>query len=308
MAIPDYQTLLRPVLEAASSGNPVNYDDVEQHVINVFNLTEEEVEELLPSRTQRRIRNRIGWAKNNLLKAGLVDQVSRGVFRINEEGKRVLTEKKDSINDEFLMRYASFREFKDASKPDSNKNDQPGDVYQTLETPDDSISAAVSELRKTLKVELLEIVKAKTPVFFEGLVLDLLRKMGYGGKLKDSSKVVGKSHDEGIDGIIKEDALGLDVIYIQAKRYGDNSIGSEQIRTFVGSLAGHGAKKGVFITSSRFTSEALKFAEKLTSNDTNVVLIDGDQLTDFMIDYNVGVQLKDSIELKQIDQDYFDER
>lgn len=297
--IPDYQSIMLPLLTILSDNQEHKFRDLIEELSVVFNLKDEERKELLPSGTQSIFDNRVGWARTYLKKAGLIESPKRAISKISQLGLGVLNQKPKLINVSFLKQFPSFIEFQNLRKEDiENEN-----VETNTQTPEESLDHAYQKLRKTLAQELLIRVISLPPNFFERLVIELLVKMGYGGSIKDAGKAIGKSGDEGIDGTIKEDKLGLDIIYIQAKRWQSNNIvGRPEIHKFVGALAGQGAKKGVFITTSNFTREALEYSPK---NETKIVLIDGEKLAQLMIDYNLGVSTVNNYEIKKIDSDYF---
>lgn len=302
--IPDYQTCMLPLLTLLKDGKEHSSKELIAKLIFDFNLTEEEINEQLPSQRQPTINNRIHWANIYLRKAGLIDSVSRGIYRITEEGLRVLNENPTRIDVKFLSKYPDFVEFqKGTSKVISTKNEKNQELEIT-QTPEEALATIYSQLSSALAHDLLEKVLAQTPYFFENLVVELLVKMGYGGSIEDAGKAIGKSGDEGIDGVIKEDKLGLDVIYVQAKRWQqNNTVGRPDLQAFVGALAGQGGKKGVFITTSSFTREA----EAYNPQNVKIVRIDGKKLAQLMIDYNIGVSTRAVYEIKRIDLDYFEE-
>ena len=304
MAIPDYQSLMLPLLRYAADGEAHFLRDAYSDLADEFGLTEEERKELLPSGRQQVINNRIGWAKTYMVKAGLFEMVKRGCFKITDRGKSVLTQKVDRIDVQFLRQYPEFLEFQ--STPETEKGDGSHDGGGTpalVINPEESLERAYLGLRRNLSNELLDTVKSGTPAFFESLVVDLIVGMGYGGSRKEAGEAVGKSNDEGIDGIIKEDRLGLDIIYVQAKRW-ENTVGRPEIQKFAGALQGKRAKKGIFITTSSFSKDALEYANLI---DSKIILIDGERLAELMIDHNVGVATVAAYEVKRVDTDYFEE-
>ena len=303
MAIPDYQSLMLPVLEALSNKELTSLRELIEHLADRFNLDNRERNELLPSGQQPIFDNRVGWAKTYLKKAGLLVSPKRAQILITKRGLEVLNQNPETINVKFLRQFPEFIDFHSGKKIGSvNLNEDTEEIV--YETPEETLEKAYLKIRKSLAEELLIKVMNLTPSFFERLVVELLVKMGYGGSIKDAGKAVGRSGDEGIDGTIKEDQLGLDIIYIQAKRWqSGNVIGRPEIHKFIGALAGQGAKKGIFITTSSFTKEALGYIPK---NETKIVLIDGEKLTKLMIDNNLGVSLHQRYELKRIDYDYFE--
>lgn len=303
--IPDYQTLMLPVLKSVSDGKEHKLKDINASLAKEFSLGDEELSILIPSGSQSIFYNRVGWAKTYLKKAGLIASEIKGIIKITERGKKVLSESPAQINNKFLKQFGEFVEFQNRVNPKKEKIEIELETDYANQTPEELIENSFQDFQKSLAEELLDRIRNVTPSFFEKLVVALLVKMGYGGSIKDAGKAVGKTGDEGIDGIIKEDKLGLDVIYIQAKRWKENNIiGRPEIQKFVGALAGQGAKKGIFITASSFSKEALDYKPM---NDTKVILIDGMELANLMIEYNLGVAPLHSYELKKIDSDYFDE-
>jgi restriction system protein len=270
-----------------------------------FQITDEERKELLASGNQAIFDNRVGWAKTYLKKAGLLDSPKRATFVITQIGLDTLKKNPDRVDAKYLRQFPAFLEFQNASRNDNETEEETTVIAVSEQTPEENLDKAYQRIRKSLASELLQNVVDLSPTFFERLVVELLVKMGYGGSIKDAGKAIGKSGDEGIDGTIKEDKLGLDIIYIQAKRWKPgNVVGRPELHKFVGALAGQGAKKGIFITTSNFTKEALDYTPK---NETKIVLIDGEQLAQLMIDYNLGCTTQQIYELKKIDSDYFGE-
>lgn len=294
MAVPDYQSIMLPLLKLASDGKDHSMRDAFEELAKDFKLTEEDIRELLPSGTQTVWENRVGWARTYLKKAGLVEYKKRGWFTITSSGMDVLDSKPSKIDNKYLMRFPDFVKFKTKSK-------EP--IVDPVETPEEILEYNYKILMDNLAQDLLNQVKNSSPQFFEKLVVDLLLKMGYGGSRKDAGEALGKSGDGGIDGIIKEDRLGLDVIYLQAKRW-ENTVPRPEIQKFAGALQGQQAKKGVFITTSSFSEGAKDYANII---DSKVVLIDGERLTQLMIDFNIGVSNISSYEVKRMDTDYFSE-
>jgi restriction system protein len=302
--IPDYQSLMLPLLRLTSDGKEHNYRELIEKLATEFNVSDEERKELLASGNQAIFDNRVGWAKTYLKKAGLLDSPKRAFFVITNLGLETLKLNLDRIDAKYLRRFPAFLEFQNASRND-NESEETTLLLNIEETPEENLDKAYQRIRKSLAIELLNHVIELSPSFFERLVVELLVKMGYGGSIKDAGKALGKSGDEGIDGTIKEDKLGLDIIYIQAKCWKPgNVVGRPEIQKFVGALAGQGAKKGIFITTSSFTKEALDYTPR---NETKIVLIDGNQLSQLMIDYNLGCTTQQTYELKKIDSDYFGE-
>lgn len=306
MAIPDYQTLMLPVLKVAASGE-TSVPLTAEIIADKFELTAEEREELLPSGKQRLLHNRIHWAKFHMSKAGLIDSPKRGVFKVTDTGLALLATNPPNIDVNTLKNYPSFKEFYTQSSAGSAGGQIKIEHEATASdaTPEEQIDGAQLLLTNALKADLLARVIEQSPAFFEYLIVQLLVAMGYGGSHEDAARQLGKSGDGGIDGVIDEDRLGLDRIYVQAKRYGPNSsVGRPEIQGFVGSLVGLGASKGVFVTTSTFSKQAQDYAKGLQHR---VILIDGYRLTELMIEFNVGVRLSRTIEVKKLDEDFFDE-
>lgn len=302
MAIPDYQTLMLPLLEHLGDAKEHAFRDAVDALADRFELTEEERQQLLPSGQSPLLRNRVGWARTYLVKAGLAERVRRGSFRITERGLSVLASKPPRVDVTFLQQFPEFRAFRELRH---ERSEQPAENHEESrsETPEEALDSAYERLREELESEVLEQVKNTSPAFFERLVVDLLVRMGYGGSLRDAGQAVGRSGDGGIDGIIKEDRLGLDLIYLQAKRW-EATVGRPEIQKFAGALQGHRARKGVFITTSGYSSDATDYVSRI---DSKVILIDGAMLAKLMIDHGVGVSSTRAYELKKIDQDYFTE-
>lgn len=302
MAIPDYQTLMLPVLKLAADGAEHKFRDAVDKLADEFSLTDEERNELLPSGSQAVFTNRVGWARSYLKQAGLLASPKRGYFTITEQGQSLLSEKPEKVNVSVLERYPAFLEFRARRRDRSNDSETPtieGTV--STDTPEDSLASAYRTLRRNLEQELLEAVTESSPTFFERMVVDLLVKMGYGGNRQDAGRALGKSGDGGIDGIINEDRLGLDVIYIQAKKW-DATVGRPEIQKFAGALQGQRARKGVFITTSNFSKEAIEYASMI---DSKIILIDGNRLATLMVEHNLGVSIVGQYEVKKLDTDYF---
>lgn len=301
--IPDYQSIMLPLLEHISDGKEYKMRNVTDELAIKFGVTEEEQKELLPSGAAPLFYNRTAWAKTYLKKAGLLDSPKQGIVIISKRGLEVLKKKPNSINVKFLKQFSEFVEFQTNKRDD--EIDSESSEEQSTQTPEESLEMAYQKIRKSLASELINKVVDLSPAFFERLVVELLVKMGYGGSIKDAGKAMGKSGDEGIDGTIKEDKLGLDIIYIQAKRWKPgNVVGRPELQKFVGALAGQGAKKGIFITTSNFTKEAIEYTPR---NETKIVLINGEQLAQLMIDYNLGCTPQQTYEVKKLDSDYFGE-
>lgn len=302
MPIPDYQTCMLPLLQLVEDGADYTAQQAVSTLADKFKLTLDERVELLPSGKQAVFHNRVGWARSYLKKAGLLNSPRRGIFCITERGRGVLAEKPRRIDVKYLERFPEFVEFREASRTGGFLKSF--DLPMTAEqTPEETLELAHQSLRQSLAQDILSRILSCSPTFFETLVVDLLVKMGYGGSRRDAGERVGQSGDGGIDGIIKEDRLGLDTIYLQAKRW-QGSVGRPEIQKFVGALQGQRARKGVFITTSTFTSDAIEYASRI---DTKVVLMNGTQLAQLMIDFDVGVSLAASYLVKRIDTDFFEE-
>lgn len=298
MSVPDYQSLMLPLLKLASDGNEHIFREAVDALADQFKLSESERREMIPSGTQLLIANRVGWARTYMKKAGLLESKRRGYFHITDRGLSVLSKEPSKINNAFLRQFPEFVEWqKPKEKPPSTRTDD----LDIPETPEEQIGISFEQLKHNLANDLLETVRSCSALFFERLVIDLLLQMGYGGTRKDAGQAIGKSGDEGIDGIIKEDRLGLDIVYIQAKKW-DSVVGRPEIQKFAGALQGKRAKKGIFITTSAFTGNAKEYVSKI---DNKIVLIDGEELSQLMIDHNIGVNTVSTYELKRIDSDYF---
>ncbi len=307
MPIPAYQTLMLPLLRIAADGQEHRFRDVVEALAEQYGLSDEERATLLPSGTAPLFDNRVGWARTYLKQAGVVESKRRGYFSITERGRGLLAQKPSKIDISTLDQYPEFATFRqrkaaDASTTGNNAQSSTESSSVSEATPEESFVQAYEKLRANLEGELLAQVKASTPSFFERLVIDLLVAMGYGGSRADAGQVLGRSGDGGIDGTIKEDKLGLDVIYVQAKKWED-TVGRPEIQKFAGALQGQRAHKGVFITTATFSREAKEYVGLIS---TKVILIDGALLVKLMVDHNVGVSTVNSFAIKRIDSDYFD--
>ena len=302
MAIPDFQSLMLPVLRACAQGE-VKISDVIATLANELDLTGEELSELLPSGRQTKFANRVHWAKSYLSKAGLVTLTRRGHFELSEAGKQVLASPPSAINIRFLESFPSFHAFRESAARASVASPSDDEPLKNL-APDEVIRSAYEELNQSLGVELLNKIQAAPPDFFERLVVQLLVAMGYGGSAIEAGRAIGKSGDGGVDGVIDQDALGLDRIYIQAKRYGpDTKVPAGAVRDFFGSLDRFKATKGLFVTTSAFTLAAKETAEQLSKR---IVMVDGQQLARLMIRYGIGCRVEEMIAIKQLDEEFFD--
>jgi restriction system protein len=307
MAIPDYQTLMLPVLKIAGDRQEHRISDAVDQLARDFRLTEEERQQPLPSGKQTTFANRVHWAKTFLGQAGLLEATKRAHFRITERGRKVLAEGPARIDNEHLSQFAEFIQFRERRRiPGTSVSSTAAEIpvapMQT-QTPDELLRSTVKQVEMALRKELLDRVLVVPPKFFESLIVTLLLAMGYGGSREDSGQSVGQTGDGGIDGIIDQDALGLDRVYVQAKRYAmENAVSEPEIRAFSGSLGSAKANKGVFVTTSYFTQPAQSFAER---HPFRIVLIDGEQLAILMIRHNVGVRIDETLYLKKVDEDYF---
>lgn len=302
--IPDYQSLMRPVLECARK-EPRKISDVVEQISDELHLTDDERQQLLPSGKQTTITNRVHWARSYMKQAGLVRNPKRGWYELTDRGRAVLDDQSVKLDSKFLEQFDDFQDFKARGK-DNGEDEAIADAEAiSANTPDETLQAAHKKLDAALAANLLDYVRVASPKFFEDLIVDLFIAMGYGGTSEDAGRALGQSGDDGVDGVIDQDVLGVDQIYLQAKRYGPgNSIGPGQIRDFYGALSIKKATKGIFVTTSHFTSSAEQTARDLGSR---IVLIDGPQLAKLMIKYNIGCRDKDVLRIKQIDETYFDE-
>lgn len=301
MPVPDFQTIMRPLLVALDDGQDHAIAAVRAHLAAEFKLTEAEMQEQLPSGRAKTFGNRVGWATTYLYRCGLISRPKRSVYKITDRGREVLKQNPTRVDLKVLSQFSEFNEFRQA-KSHSDGDTTPSKIAAASEqTPEEQIDAAYAELRSALAAEVLDRILDKTPEFFEQLVLDMLHGMGYGGQREDAARRLGMSGDEGVDGVIREDELGLDLIYVQAKKW-SNPVGRPEIQKFFGALHGQRATKGVFITTSTFTAEAVKYADSVTPR---VILVDGKELARLMISHGVGVTVARTYELKRVDLDYF---
>lgn len=302
MTIPDFQSIMLPLLQIASDGKEHSIHEFLDRLAESFLLSEQEINEMLPSGKQTTFYNRVGWARTYLSKSGLLQMSRRSHYQITERGKQVLNSNPPRIDMKFLEQYPEYVEFRER-ETGRRRSQSPEQTTHEIETktPEEILEDAYQEIRDTLAQDLLAIVKQSSPAFFERLVVELLVKMGYGGSRREAARAVGQTGDEGVDGIIDEDRLGLDAIYIQAKKW-DTVVGRPEIQKFVGALMGKRARKGIFITTSSFSTEATAYVSNI---DFKVVLIDGKRLAEYMIDYDVGVTGATIYQLKRVDTDYF---
>ena len=295
--IPDFQSIMLPILKSFKEGEIKSSKELRLNMVNYFKITEEEQKEKIPSGKQFTYSNRIAWAISYLKMAELIFSPKRGSYRITEEGVNVLKNPPEKITISFLKQFENFSKNRNPERDESIEQDK----QITEKTPDELIEIGYKQIKNELSLQLLNQIKDDSPYFFEKLVLDLLLKMGYGGSEMDNGELTQKGSDEGIDGIIKEDRLGLDKIYIQAKKW-ENNVGRPEIQKFVGALQGKRAKKGIFITTSTFSKDAYDYAQNL---DVAVILIDGKKLAEYMIENELGVTLKQNYKIFNIDSDYF---
>ena len=300
MAIPDYQTLMLPTLRFHGDQQEHSFREVVESLATDFDLTEAERKEMLQSGQQPVFDNRVGWARTYLKKAGLMESTRRAYSRITERGLEILKENPERIDAKYLEQFEEFKSFRALRRM---RGDEEPEQEAYSQTPEESLESAYQRIRADLAADLLARVKSCSPTFFERLVVEVIVKMGYGGTRQDAGRAVGKSGDGGIDGIIKEDKLGLDTIDIQAKRW-ENTVGRPEIQKFVGALTGQRAKKGLFISTSDFSGDAMDYVSRI---DAKIVLIDGARLAQLMIDHGVGVSTVNTFELKKVDSDYFTE-
>jgi restriction system protein len=302
MAVPDYQSLMIPVLKACADGTTVRASEVSKRVATALSLTESDLAELLPSGKAKLFSNRAGWARTYLLKAGLLSQPKRAFYQITDRGRQPLAAGLDKIDAKYLKQFPEFLAFIAPHGPagDGDEGDTVGPSYP--KDPLEMIEGGYASIRAELAVDLISQIKACSPEFFEQLVVDLLVAMGYGGSRADAGHAVGGSGDGGIDGIIKEDRLGLDAVYIQAKRW-EGNVGGPVVQAFAGSLMGQKASKGVMITTSHYTKDAQAYVEKI---EKKIVLIDGPRLAELMMDFGIGVTEVASYSIKRLDSDYFE--
>ena len=300
MSVPGFQELMLPILRACGNGQEWSLAAVRGEIAEALGLTEDDQKELLPSGTQPRFHNRAAWAKVYLERAGLLIRTRRGHFKISPTGAQVLANPPSIIDIPFLSQFDGFDDFRAKAV---GKETAPVAVPATSETPEEQLQDAYERLRDDLASRLLENIAEMSPTFFEKVVLDLMLAMGYGGSRDESGSLTNSGADEGIDGIINEDQLGLDTIYLQAKRW-QNTVGRPEIHKFVGALHGRRARKGVFLTTSTFSRDAVEYADTI---ETKVVLIDGRRLAELMIKHNVGCTPSQSFVVKRIDSDYFTE-
>ncbi len=307
MAVPDYQSLMLPVLNSALAGE-ARIGEVVEKLADELGLSESDRAEMLPSGRQTTFANRVHWAKTYLKQAGLIESTRRAYFKITDRGRSVLAERPTRIDVNFLTRFLEFNEFRERASTEAEPiqgEQSSGSALKTSDrTPEEEMRAAHRQLNETLGQEILDRVRSSPPAFFERLIVSLLVSMGYGGTAAEAGRAIGKSGDDGVDGVIDQDPLGLDRVYIQAKRYQpQNNIGSGAVRDFFGSLDMHKATKGLFVTTSSFSPAAIETVEKLGKR---IVLIDGRTLAQLMIRYNVGCRSEEVLEIKRLDEEFFE--
>lgn len=304
--IPDYQSLMLPVLKEASKGEQ-RIGDVVETIADELQLSPNDRAELLPSGKQTVIGNRVHWAKSYLKQAGLVSATRRGHFVITPSGQEALDQNVPEINIKFLKQFPDFIEFQNRSREDTNLNANANDTLDeanTTATPEEVLRSSHSQINKTVSTELIDRLQQGTPAFFERAMVSLLLEMGYGGNGEDAGRAIGQAGDDGVDGVIDQDALGVDQIYIQAKRYAsDITVGPAAIRDFFGALSLKKAQKGIFITTSRFTKSAVETASQIGGR---IVLIDAKRLGELLLKYNVGCRSQEVLHIKKVDEDFFE--
>lgn len=305
MPVPDYQTLMLPLLRLTEDRQEHTLAQAVEVMAQKFDLSEADRNEMLPSGGQLKIFNRIGWARSYMAKAGLLEAVGRGIFKITARGIALLKTKPAKIDVNLLNQYPEFVEFRTgaASVKSGSESKNGAEIHLAQETPQELLESSYQTLHHQIAEDLLEKISKSSPRFFEKLVVDLLVAMGYGGSRKDAGRAIGKTGDDGIDGIIKEDRLGLDAVYVQAKRW-KSTIGRPDVQSFAGSLEGHRARKGVFITTSQFSGDAKEYVTRI---EKKIILIDGEQLANLSIEFGIGVEPVNTYKIQRIDLDYFED-
>lgn len=301
MSVPDFQTIMRPLLAFHADGHEHEVAATRHAIADHFNLGPEDLADRIPSGRVTTLQNRVGWAAMYLFRAGLLERPRRAHYQITERGRGMLDQHPERIDLSVLKQFEEFQEFRKAGKSDAAEeisDEGPAEA----ETAEERIDAGYQELRSALIADLLDRVREGDWDFFERLVLKVLRSMGYGGPEGAIERLGGHGSDSGVDGVIREDPLGLELIYIQAKAWQERTVGRPDIQQFIGALHGRQANKGIFITTSKFSPEAQNYAEGVSSR---VILIDGPRLAELMIDHNVGVTTRDSYEIKEVDLSYF---
>lgn len=304
--IPDFQSIMLPLLRLLEDGNPKSLNTVMEELTQHFQLSQEEIKIKVPSGQMGLFRNRVGWSRSYLKKAGLIIYPQRGTYKITEFGKKFLANNPKELRIKQLKKMPEYKEWVKTFNQDSDPIEEKNiETNSATDTPEEILATTIESLKKQLASDLLDKLKENSFTYFENFVIELLHKMGYGNFREDAKQITGMTGDDGIDGVISQDRLGLENVYIQAKRFTDNSVGSADIRNFIGSLALKGVNKGVFLTTSRFSKSAIKTAQD--SKQQKIILIDGQQLANLAIEYNLGVQTQKTIEIKKIDIDYFEE-
>lgn len=307
MPVPDYQAFMLPVLRAAADGKEHAVREVRDRLAAEAQLSHTDRAEMLPSGKQSVFDNRVGWAKTYLEKAGLIQTLRRGVYRITPAGQAALASKPKSIDKEYLKQFEPFKVFLDLQKAPDDDTHRTGTAEPlTAATPQEQLESAYRTIRQKVESEVLQAVLGASPEFFEKLVVELLVAMGYGGTLQDAGKALGKSGDGGIDGVINEDRLGFDAVYVQAKRWTDNTVDRPTVQSFAGSLLAKKGRKGVFITTSTFTKHAKEYVRDIEAN-AKIVLIDGPALANYMVELGIGVTPVSTFQVVRLDSDYFSE-
>jgi restriction system protein len=291
---------MRPILEVLNDGREHHVKAIRADLARRFSLGQVDIEGMIPSGRVTTFQNRVGWATTYLYRSVLIERPTRAVYRIGDRGREVLAQNPDRVDLKVLSQFAEFNEFRELKTTEADTG-EPQATGGAESTPEERIDSANRELRAALAADLLDRILDQSPVFFEQIVLDVLQAMGYGGTRDDAAQRVGRSGDEGIDGVIREDRLGLDLIYLQAKRW-THGVGRPEIQKFFGALHGQRATKGVFITTSSFSRDAVEYAEGATPR---MILIDGPELAQLMIEHNVGVTISREYEIKRLDLDYF---
>ena len=305
MPIPDYQSLMLPVLRALADGTETPISEVRERVTAAERLTPDDLRVMLAS-GQPMFTNRVSWAAIYMERAGLVERVRRAIYRLTEEGKKLLAQAAPRVDLDVLRTYPAYIEWsKKANVPSPSKDAKPAPPDESTDTPEEALHHAVQQLRDALEAEVLDRVRKAAPAFLEQVIVDLLIAMGYGGGNAAMGHVTGRSGDGGIDGTIKEDALGLDEVYIQAKKYADgNTVGEGDLRNFAGAIDAAGTIKGVFVTTAAFTPAAKEYVKR---SPKRIVLIDGEELARLMVEHDIGVRTRIRHEIKRIDEDYFEQ-
>jgi restriction system protein len=301
MSVPGFQKTLLPILKYVSDGQPHRPADTHAHVLTQFDLSEADLNDRLPN-GRTRLMDRVLWAITYLRKSGLIESVSWGVFRITERGKALLAEKPTTLGLKDLERYPEYLEFRNRSRTEGKAAET--EVTNSQVTPEEELQKTFAAIRARLEVDLLDALKTTSPTYFEKVVVNLLVAMGYGGSVEDAGSTTKRTGDDGVDGVIKEDRLGLDVIHIQAKRWTTNTVGRPDIQNFAGSLEGQRGRKGVFITTSSFSNDAREYVSRI---EKKIILIDGQELARLCVDFGIGVTDDTSYVVKKIDKDFFDE-